>query len=121
MPVIIFTYLVQIALIVHVLRTGRNTYWVIILLIAPLRANWSTADTMRRPSNTIKVHWPGFMKLTLTFCWVLPRRSRIGSTRQKAALRACLNSQASVLGRLETVLYPARLKMTNRELQSIAG
>lgn len=35
MPVIIFTYLVQIALIVHVLRTGRNTYWVIILLIAP--------------------------------------------------------------------------------------
>ena len=35
MPVIIFTYLVQIALIMHVLRTGRNTYWVIILLIAP--------------------------------------------------------------------------------------
>lgn len=35
MPVIIFTYLVQIALIVHVLHTGRNTYWIFILLIAP--------------------------------------------------------------------------------------
>jgi hypothetical protein len=28
-------YLVQIALIVHVLRTGRNMYWVFILIIAP--------------------------------------------------------------------------------------
>ena len=35
MPLLILTYVVQIALIVHVLRTGRNTYWVIILLIAP--------------------------------------------------------------------------------------
>ena len=28
-------YLIQIGLIVHVLRTGRNMYWVFILLIAP--------------------------------------------------------------------------------------
>lgn len=28
-------YLLQIALIVHVLRTGRNMYWVLILIIAP--------------------------------------------------------------------------------------
>lgn len=28
-------YLLQIALIVHVLRTGRNMYWVFILIIAP--------------------------------------------------------------------------------------
>ena len=35
MPLLILTYVVQIAMIVHVLRTGRNTYWVIILLIAP--------------------------------------------------------------------------------------
>ena len=35
MPFIVLTYLVQIGLIVHVLRTGRNTYWIFILLIAP--------------------------------------------------------------------------------------
>ncbi len=35
MPIIVLTYLVQIGLIVHVLRTGRNTYWIFILLIAP--------------------------------------------------------------------------------------
>ena len=35
MPIIVVTYLVQIGLIVHVLRTGRNTYWIFILLIAP--------------------------------------------------------------------------------------
>lgn len=28
-------YLIQLALIVHVLRTGRNMYWVFILIIAP--------------------------------------------------------------------------------------
>lgn len=28
-------YLIQIALIVHVLRTGRNMYWILILIIAP--------------------------------------------------------------------------------------
>ncbi len=35
MPLIILTYVVQIGLIVHVLRTGRNTYWIIALLMAP--------------------------------------------------------------------------------------
>ncbi|MCH8335747.1 MAG: tetratricopeptide repeat protein [Proteobacteria bacterium] len=30
-----FVYLIQIGLIVHVLRSGRNMYWVFILLIAP--------------------------------------------------------------------------------------
>lgn len=35
MPIVILTYLVQIGLIVHVLRTGRNTYWIFVLLIAP--------------------------------------------------------------------------------------
>ena len=35
MPILILTYLVQIGLIVHVLRTGRNTYWIFVLLIAP--------------------------------------------------------------------------------------
>jgi hypothetical protein len=34
-PFVILTYLVQIGLIVHVLRTGRNTYWIFALLIAP--------------------------------------------------------------------------------------
>ncbi len=31
----VIIYLVQIGLIVHVLRTGRNMYWVFILIIAP--------------------------------------------------------------------------------------
>jgi len=35
MPILILTYVVQIGLIVHVLRTGRSTYWIFILLIAP--------------------------------------------------------------------------------------
>lgn len=35
MPILILSVIVQIALIVHVIRTGRPTYWVFILLIAP--------------------------------------------------------------------------------------
>ncbi len=35
MPLLVLAVLVQIALIVHVLRTGRPMYWVLILLIAP--------------------------------------------------------------------------------------
>jgi hypothetical protein len=35
MPIIILTYVVQIGLIIHVLKTGRPPYWCIILLIAP--------------------------------------------------------------------------------------
>ena len=35
MPFIILTYIVQIGLIVHVMKTGRPRYWCFILLIAP--------------------------------------------------------------------------------------
>ncbi len=35
MPLLILTVIVQIGLIIHVVRTGRQTYWVFILLIAP--------------------------------------------------------------------------------------
>jgi len=35
MPLLVLMVVVQIGLIVHVLRTGRNTYWIFILLIAP--------------------------------------------------------------------------------------
>jgi hypothetical protein len=35
MPLLILTYLVQIALIVHAIKTGRNTIWVFVLLFAP--------------------------------------------------------------------------------------
>jgi len=35
MPVFILTIVIQIALVLHVLRTGRPTYWVFIILIAP--------------------------------------------------------------------------------------
>src|SRR5512145_3442545 len=36
MPIIILSFLLQLALIVHVLKTGRNTIWVFILLFAPV-------------------------------------------------------------------------------------
>lgn len=35
MPILILSVIVQIGLIIHVLRTGRATYWVFIILIAP--------------------------------------------------------------------------------------
>lgn len=35
MPLLVLTYLIQIALIVHVVKTGRNTIWVFVLLFAP--------------------------------------------------------------------------------------
>jgi hypothetical protein len=35
MSLLILTYLVQLALIVHVLKTGRNMIWVFVLLFAP--------------------------------------------------------------------------------------
>lgn len=35
MPILVLSVLVQIALIVHVVKTGRPTYWVFIILIAP--------------------------------------------------------------------------------------
>jgi hypothetical protein len=35
MPLLILTVIVQIGLIIHVVRTGRQTYWVFVLLIAP--------------------------------------------------------------------------------------
>jgi len=35
MPVLILTVIVQIGLIIHVIKTGRATYWVFIILIAP--------------------------------------------------------------------------------------
>jgi hypothetical protein len=35
MPILILTVLVQIALIVHVLRTGRAVYWIFIILMMP--------------------------------------------------------------------------------------
>lgn len=35
MAIIVLTVLVQIGLIIHVVRTGRPTYWVFIILIAP--------------------------------------------------------------------------------------
>ena len=35
MPFLILSAIVQIALIIHVVRTGRPTYWVFIILIAP--------------------------------------------------------------------------------------
>jgi hypothetical protein len=36
MPILIISTLVQLALIVHVLKTGRNVIWVFILLFAPV-------------------------------------------------------------------------------------
>jgi hypothetical protein len=36
MPGFILVYAVQLALIVHVIKTGRNTIWVFVLLFAPL-------------------------------------------------------------------------------------
>lgn len=35
MPLLILTAIVQVALIVHVMRTGRATYWIFILLFMP--------------------------------------------------------------------------------------
>jgi len=35
MPLLILTAIVQIALIVHVMRTGRATYWIFVLLFMP--------------------------------------------------------------------------------------
>ena len=35
MPLFILTYIIQIALIVHVVRTGRPPYWIFILLLMP--------------------------------------------------------------------------------------
>ena len=35
MPILILSVIVQIGLIIHVVRTGRPTYWVFIILIAP--------------------------------------------------------------------------------------
>ena len=35
MPLVILMYIVQFGLIVHVLKTGRQMYWVFILIIAP--------------------------------------------------------------------------------------
>jgi len=36
MPISILIWLVQIALVVHVLKTGRNRYWIMMLLFMPL-------------------------------------------------------------------------------------
>ena len=36
MPLLIISILVQLGLIVHVLKTGRNVIWVFILLFAPV-------------------------------------------------------------------------------------
>src|SRR5918993_277501 len=36
MPIFILSVIVQLALIVHVLKTGRNTFWVFVLLFAPV-------------------------------------------------------------------------------------
>ena len=35
MPILILSVIVQIGLIIHVVKTGRPTYWIFILLIAP--------------------------------------------------------------------------------------
>ena len=35
MPFLILTYVIQIGMIIHVMKTGRPPYWAIILLIAP--------------------------------------------------------------------------------------
>jgi hypothetical protein len=35
MPLLVLTAIVQIALIIHVMRTGRATYWIFILLFVP--------------------------------------------------------------------------------------
>jgi hypothetical protein len=35
MPLIILSVIVQIALIVHAVRTGRSPYWVFIILMVP--------------------------------------------------------------------------------------
>lgn len=36
MPISILIWLVQIALVIHVLKTGRNRYWIMVLLFLPL-------------------------------------------------------------------------------------
>lgn len=36
MPIFILSLIVQIALVVHVLKTGRNTTWIFVLILAPL-------------------------------------------------------------------------------------
>jgi hypothetical protein len=61
-------YLIQIALIVHVLRSGRNMYWIFILIIAPgigglayfivemlpdLMNSWRTRRTLRAVRRTL--------------------------------------------------------------------
>ncbi len=68
MPLLILTYVVQLALIVHVLKTGRQYYWILILLIAPfigpiayliveilpdLQGNMAARRAMRKVKRTI--------------------------------------------------------------------
>ncbi len=68
MALLIVTWVVQLLLIVHVLRTGRPYYWVLILLIAPgigaaayliaemlpeLQANYTARKTLRRVKRTL--------------------------------------------------------------------
>src|SRR5690242_2182741 len=36
MPIFIVSLLIQLALVVHVIKTGRNTTWVFILIFAPM-------------------------------------------------------------------------------------
>lgn len=68
MPLLILTAIVQIALIVHVMRTGRATYWIFILLFMPgigaaayfivellpdLSNNFAARRAMRNVRNTL--------------------------------------------------------------------
>ena len=36
MPIIVISIIIQLALVVHIMKTGRNTTWVFIVLIFPL-------------------------------------------------------------------------------------
>ncbi len=36
MPILAVSFLLQLILIVHVIKTGRNTIWVFVLLFAPV-------------------------------------------------------------------------------------
>ena len=68
MPILILTVIVQIGLIVHVMKTGRATYWIFIILIAPgigslaytivellpeLSSNWKARSAVRGIRRTI--------------------------------------------------------------------
>ncbi len=65
MPIVILTYVIQLAFVVHVFKTGRNTYWVYLLLVFPgigglayviveLLPDWLSSRSGQKVSKKIK-------------------------------------------------------------------